>query len=342
MHEITSHRAVAITHRFLDVRGLRMHVAEAGAGPLVLLLHGFPETGYSFRHQLGALAAAGYHVVAPDLRGYGQTDRPAEVADYTLLHLVGDVIGLLDTLGEQQAVVVGHDWGAMVAWHTALLRPERVRAVIGMSVPYTPRGSGLFLSGGPVAPPPVTALRQAIGDGFYVAYFQQPEVADKELDRAPRTTLRRLFHSASGDGNWQPVVAPGEGFLDTLTEPETLPGWLTAADLDTFTADFAHSGFTGGLNYYRNIDRNWTLLTPWHLCPILAPSLFMLGDRDLAFRGTAAADITTALRKFTPNLRETIVLPGCGHWTQQERPAAVNAALLAFLRSLPSIGSADS
>ena len=192
MPEITDRRSVDIAHRFIDVRGLRVHVAEAGSGPLVLLLHGFPECWYSFRHQLVALAAAGYHVVAPDLRGYGRTASPSDVEDYTLLHLVGDVIGLLDELGEQRAVVAGHDWGAMVAWHTALLRPERVRAVIGLSVPYSPRGSGLFLSGAPVAPAPMAALRQALGDGFYMAYFQQPGVADEELGRDPRTLHGRL------------------------------------------------------------------------------------------------------------------------------------------------------
>ncbi|HEX3246388.1 MAG TPA: alpha/beta hydrolase, partial [Chloroflexota bacterium] len=193
-----------LTHRFIHTNGIRMYMAERGEGPLVLLLHGFPESWYSWRHQLSALAEAGYHAVAPDQRGYGQTDRPDDVQKYTQLHLVGDVIGLLDALGEQQAVVVGHDWGAPVAWNTALLRPDRVRGVVGLSVPYTPRGATSML----------TALRSVLGEGFYMAYFQEPGVADAELGRNPRETIRRLLYSASGDvpqmgSPRQPVVPAG-------------------------------------------------------------------------------------------------------------------------------------
>ncbi|WP_329425328.1 alpha/beta hydrolase [Streptosporangium sp. NBC_01495] len=316
-----------ITERFVDAGGIRMHLAEAGSGPLVLLLHGFPESWYSWRHQLAALAEAGYHAVAPDLRGYGHTDRPDRVEDYTMLHLVGDVIGLIDALGEQRAVVAGHDWGANVAWHTALLRPDRVRAVAGLSVPqlFSPR---------PVTAPLAT-MRTEIGDGFYVVYFQQPGVADEELGRDPRATLRRFFHSASGEeASWQLVVPPGGGFLDTVAEPDNLPGWLTEGDLDTFTAQFEHAGFTGGVNYYRNLDRNWALLAPWRSAAVLPPALFILGDRDVTFTWPEAKDLIAGGSTVVPNQRETVVLPGCGHWTQQERPAEVNQALIAFLRSL--------
>ena len=178
-----------VTHRHLDAGGLRMHIAEAGTGPLVLLLHGFPECWYSWRHQLSALAQAGCHAVAPDQRGYARTGGPDAADQYTMLHLAGDVIALLDALGEQTAVVAGHDWGAPVAWHTALLRPERVRGVIGLSVPYWPRGSR----------PPVAALRSGLGDGFYMVYFQQPGVADAELAADPRRTFTRLLYGGSGD-----------------------------------------------------------------------------------------------------------------------------------------------
>src|SRR5215468_2775880 len=191
----------AITHRYIQAGALRMHIAEAGQGPLVLLLHGFPESWYSWRHQLTALAAAGYHAVAPDQRGYCETDAPADPGEYTMLHLTGDVIALMDALGEDRAVVAGHDWGAPVAWHTALFRPDRVRGVIGLSVPYRPRGSA----------PPIATLRQHLGDGFYMVYFQQPGVADAELGRDPAMTLRKVLCSL--DTSLAPVK-PGGGLLD--------------------------------------------------------------------------------------------------------------------------------
>jgi pimeloyl-ACP methyl ester carboxylesterase len=196
-----------VRHRYVDARGLRMHIAEAGTGPLVLLLHGFPECWYSWRHQLTALAQAGYHAVAPDQRGYCRTGGPDAADEYTILHLTGDVIALMDALGEPRAVVTGHDWGAPVAWHTALLRPDRVRGVIGLSVPYRPRGSS----------PPIAAMRSMLGDGFYMIYFQQPGVADAELAADPRQTFTRLLYSASGDGpGGAPIVPPGGGFLDAV------------------------------------------------------------------------------------------------------------------------------
>jgi len=174
-------------HRFVETNGIRMHIAEAGSGPLVVLLHGFPESWYSWRHQLTALSEAGFHVVAPDQRGYGQTDRPEAIEAYTMLHLVGDVIGLLDVLGEPQATLIGHDWGAPVAWHTALFRPDRVRAVGGLSVPFRPRGGR----------PPLTMLRELRGENFYQIYFQQPGLAEADLERDIRTTMRTTLYGAS-------------------------------------------------------------------------------------------------------------------------------------------------
>jgi pimeloyl-ACP methyl ester carboxylesterase len=270
------------------------------------------------------LAEAGYHVVAPDQRGYGQTDRPAKWERYTQLHLVGDVIGLLDALDAAQAVVVGHDWGAPVAWHTALLRPDRVRGVAGLSIPYTPRGQ---VSG-------LTVLRSALGDGFYMQYFQALGVADAELARDARTSLRKFLYSASGDrplpaGDPPPMVVPaGQGILDILLDPETLPAWLTEADLDYYTAEFERTGFTGGLNWYRTLDLSWELLAAWQDALILPPALYIAGDRDGARRGFQR------LPAVAPNLRNSILLPGCGHWTQQERPTEVNAALIEFLQGL--------
>jgi pimeloyl-ACP methyl ester carboxylesterase len=302
-----------------------MHVAEAGEGPLVVLLHGFPESWYSWRHQLTALAEAGFHAVAPDQRGYGDTDAPDKIDRYTMLNLVGDVIGLVDTLGADTFVVVGHDWGAPVAWHTAQFRPDRVRGVAALSVPFRPRGSRK----------PTEVMRAAMGEGFYMVYFQQPGVADAELNADPRRTLRMLLYSASGDAAQRsPIVPAGGGFLDFLQDPDALPAWLTEDDLDTFVGDYVKAGFTGGLNWYRNLDRNWALTAPWHRAPVTPPALYVAGELDLVVNLPGTREYLPAMVEQVPNLRPIQLLPGCGHWTQQERPAEVNAALLEFLASL--------
>jgi pimeloyl-ACP methyl ester carboxylesterase len=297
-----------LTHRTVDANGIRIHIAEQGSGPLVLLCHGFPESWYSWRHQLGALSQAGFHAVAPDMRGYGNTDRPAEIERYTLFHLVGDMVGVLDALGEKQAVIVGHDWGAPVAWHAALMRPDRFRAVAGLSVPYRPRGS--------IAP--TTVMAQNADASFYQLYFQAPGVAEAELESDVRISLRKILYSGSGDvprrnpgaasSTGVGMVPRAGGFLTRMPNPESLPAWLSAADIDFYVQQFQHSGFRGGLNWYRNIDRNWELMAPY------------AGAADLA--------------RYSPQLRGTIMLPGCGHWTQQERSNEVNKALIDFMRGL--------
>ncbi|MGH3392421.1 MAG: alpha/beta fold hydrolase [Actinomadura sp.] len=314
-----------INHRFVDVNGLRMHIAEAGSGPLVLLLHGFPECWYSWRHQLPALAAAGYHVVAPDQRGYCRTGGPDDVQAYSIMHLAGDVTALLDALGEERAVIVGHDWGAPVAWHTAQFRPDRVRGVAALSVPHRPRTSAPLLA----------RMREMIGDGFYMLYFQRPREPEAEFERDLQATFRRFLYAASGDApGLAPIVPAGGGFLDICPEPERLPGWLTEDDIATYAAEFAPTGFTGPVNWYRNLDRNWELTAAWHRAPVTPPALYIAGDRDLVVTNPAAKEFIAGMRTFVPNLRDTIWLPGCGHWTQQERPAEVNAALLDFLGTL--------
>ena len=319
-----------ITHRTVETNGIRMHVAEQGAGPLVVLCHGFPESWYSWRHQLAALAEAGFHAVAPDMRGYGQTDAPAEIDRYTLLHLVGDMIGLLDAIGAESAVIAGHDWGAPVAWHAALLRPDRFRAVIGLSVPFRPRS--------PVRP--TTAMPQTDDATFYQLYFQTPGVAEAELQRDVRATIRRLLYSGSGDAPRREgaagvgMVPRGGGFLDHTADPDALPPWLTAADIEFYAAEHGRTGFHGGLNWYRNIDRNWELLAPYAGAVVTVPALYVAGDRDLVVTFRGMDQLITNLSKFVPSLRRTLMLPGCGHWTQQERPREVNAAMVEFLKSL--------
>ena len=323
-----------ITHRFVETNGIRMHVAETGWGPLVVLCHGFPESWYSWRHQLVALARAGYHVVAPDQRGYGQTDAPQPIEQYTLLHLVGDVVGLVGALGEKTAVIVGHDWGAPVAWHAALLRPDIFRAVVGLSVPFIPRR--------PVRP--TSVMPQTSEAIFYQLYFQEPGVAEADLERDPKATIRRLLYWASGEARDPAArrVATGDvgmvpratGLVNSRPDPRSLPAWLGEAEIDFYAGEFARAGFRGGLNWYRNIDRNWELLAPWAGAQVTVPALYIAGEHDLvlAFRGMD--QLLPALPKLIPNLRQTLILPGCGHWTQQERPEEVDTAMLEFLKTL--------
>ncbi|MGO9048617.1 MAG: alpha/beta fold hydrolase [Xanthobacteraceae bacterium] len=319
-----------ITHHIVEANGIHLHVAERGEGPVVLLCHGFPESWYSWRHQLAALSAAGFRAIAPDMRGYGRSDRPEAIEQYTLLHLIGDMVGLLDALGIEHAAIAGHDWGAPVAWHAALLRPDRFRAVVGLSVPYRPRTSVI----------PTSAMPRRDDAMFYQLYFQTPGVAEAELERDVRTTLAKVLYAASGDaprrpgGNDVAMVSQGGGFLTRLPVPDVLPVWLSEADLEFYVGEFARTGFRGGLNWYRNIDRNWELLAPFTNAKVTVPALYMAGDRDLvvAFRNMDKA--IASLATYVPQLRGTVILPGCGHWTQQERAADVNAAMISFLRQL--------
>jgi pimeloyl-ACP methyl ester carboxylesterase len=268
------------------------------------------------------------------MRGYGETGQPQEIDQYTLFHLAGDMVGVLDALGVAEAVVVGHDWGAPVAWHCALFRPDRFRAVAGLSVPFRPRGSTR----------PTSAMPQTESSLFYQLYFQAPGLAEAELERDPRDTIRRLLYSGSGDvlrksdntlGDRAPGMVPRTGgFLTRTVDPPTLPAWLTEADIDFYATEFAHTGFRGGLNWYRNIDCNWELLAPFAGAKVMVPALYVAGDRDVVVRFPGMDKLLANLKLFIPNLTKTIMLSGCGHWTQQERASEVNAALIAFLRGL--------
>ncbi len=313
--------AIEIKHRVIEVNGLQMRLAEAGSGPLVVLLHGFPESWYSWRHQLRALADAGFHAVAPNQRGYPGTDSPAAVTDYTILHLVGDVVGLIGALGEQNAAVIGHDWGAPVAWHTALLRPDLVRGVGGLSVPFTART--------PV--PALTAARDAFGEAFYQLYFQRPGV-EKEFEADLTESFRRSLFGLSGNNPEvrRLLVPEGQRFFDGWISPDELPAWLTERDLAAYVEEFAESSFFGPLNWYRNIDHNWALTAPWEGARITPPALFLAGDRDPVMSWYDASTLEASLRTLVPNLRRFELVPGVGHWIQQERPEVTNAALIEF------------
>jgi pimeloyl-ACP methyl ester carboxylesterase len=230
-----------VEHRHVEANGIKLHLAMQGQGPLVLFCHGFPESWYSWRHQLAALAEAGFRAVAPDMRGYGESDRPQAVDQYSMFHLVGDMVGVLDAIGEAQGVIVGHDWGAPVAWHAALMRPDRFKAVAALSVPYRPRGGGL----------PTASMPQTPDAQFYQLYFQEPGLADKELDADPKASIRKILYSGSGD---VPRRSPGTahagvgmvkrdgGFLTRMPDPETLPAWLTDADIDMYARQFKGLG----------------------------------------------------------------------------------------------------
>lgn len=316
-----------ITHHFVDLNGIRMHYAQQGAGPLVILCHGFPETWYSWRHQIPALAEAGFRVVAPDQRGYGRTDRPQAIEEYNALCLAGDLVMLVDALGEKSAVLVGHDWGSMITGYCALLRPDVFRAVAFMSVPFLPRSR---------TSPVEEARKIAGGKIFYQTYFQAPGQAERDLEANVRRSLLMLLYSVSGDPppaeRWSHLFDPSKTFIDSLSEPAALPKWLTERDLEVMTAEFVRTGFRGGLNWYRNIERNWHLTSSLDGARPAQPAMFLAGDLDVGLRiyPKAFEDIDVNV----PRLKSKVMLPGAGHWVQQERPAEVTRALLDFLRNL--------
>jgi pimeloyl-ACP methyl ester carboxylesterase len=314
-----------IRHRQIALNGIEMHVAEAGTGPLVLLCHGWPELWYSWRHQLNALAAAGFRVAAPDMRGFGQTTAPDDVGAYTILHTVGDMVALVAALGEKRAAIVGHDWGAPVAWHAALLRPDVFSTVAGLSVPHRKRGRAA----------PLETLKKAGKGDYYWIYFQD-KAAEEEFARDAAFTLRRLFHIGFGETpkseKMSLYVDRQKGLLGASRDPVPLPPWLTDQDIAVFAAEYRRTGFRGGLNWYRNIDRNWELAAPWQDAVITQPALFIAGSNDAVITGAMGQRALEDLESLVPNLKRKILIDGAGHWIQQERPDAVNAALIGFLR----------
>lgn len=312
------------------VAGTRIHCVEAGEGPLVLLVHGFPESWYSWRHQLPVLAAAGYRTVAIDVRGYGRSAKPNAIEEYRMVRLVADNVALVGALGETTATIVGHDWGAPIAWTSALLRPDVFTAVAGLSVPWSPPGDVR----------PTSLMRMMAGDEeFYVEYFQEPGRAEAEIEADIRDWLLGFMYTGSGDAPPPDIaagtiatVARGTQMKARFHRPDPLPTWLTDADLDVYTREFEYSGLRGPLNRYRNVDRDWEDLAAYRGASIAVPALFIGGDRDGPTMWGAAA--IAAFPTTLPRLHRSLILEGCGHWTQQERPAEVNAALLDFLAAV--------
>lgn len=308
-----------IIHRRVETNGITLHVAEQGTGPLVILCHGWPECWHSWHHQMAALAAAGYRAVAPDQRGFGESDAPPEIEQYNIAYTVGDMVGLVAALGEKQAVIVGHDWGAPVAWTAAQLRPDIFRAVAAMSVPFFRRGPK----------PPTEGLKEAGVTRYYWQYFQTPGVAEAELEADPDFSLRAILYGH----DVTLMLKPDRGFLGDPRPLKPRPSWLSEEDVSTVVAAYRHSGFRGGLNWYRNIDRNWGLSGAWESLRIRQPALFITGTEDILLRSNPRLrSVIDKMGETVPGLRRTLYLEGAGHWIQRERAPEVSEALNAFLK----------
>lgn len=310
--------------RTISTNGGDLHVVDEGTGPPVILAHGFPETSYSWRHQIPALAEAGYRAVAPDGRGYGRSSRPDAVEDYDIEHLNDDLLGVLDDLGHEKGVFVGHDWGAIAVWALALRAPERVAGVVGMSVPFIPRGEH----------PPTETMRHVFADNFfYMLYFQEPGVADANLAADVEHTMRGMLLGltpGAGDDPTAFFAGDDRGFAERLPVVEGEPDWINRAEIDRYVETFEETGFTGGLNWYRNLDRNWELMAPHAGAKVQPPAAFVGGVDDPVLMMTPLSTMDGWLT----DPRGVTVVEGAGHWVQQEKPAETNAALLAFLRGL--------
>lgn len=315
-----------IKHRFVKANGIKMHVAESGEGFPVVFCHGFPECWYSWRHQMKAVADAGFRAIVPDQRGYGETECPEPIEAYTQRKLVGDIVGMLDAMGEGRCVIVGHDWGGMVAWNAALMAPESIERVVGINTPYMPRS--------PIKP--TDAMRAMAAGGFhYVLYFQTPGVAEAELERDVARSLRAFYQDprvvdAEEIRKAPPGVfgKPGGGLLDRFTDGPH-GKFLTDEDFEVFLRSFKKSGFRGGLNWYRCMDRNWEESAGQEEL-IEQPALMITAELDVVLR----PEMAEGMKARVPNLRRTVLVKGSGHWTQQEKPAEVNAALLDFIKDL--------
>ncbi|WOL06664.1 bifunctional epoxide hydrolase 2-like [Canna indica] len=312
-----------IEHRMVSVNGINMHVAEKGEGPVVLLLHGFPELCYSWRHQIVALAAHGYRAVAPDLRGFGDTDAPPAVPSYTMFHVVGDLVALIDSLGQDQVFVVGHDWGALVAWNLCMFRPDKVRALVNMSVVFRPRHPGRK---------PVEILRAAFGDDYYVCAFQEPGKTESEFAHIGSSLVIKKFLTYHDPG---PAIVPKElGFAAKPEKEITLPAWLSEEDIDYYASKFEKSGFTGGLNYYRALDLNWELMAPWTGVQVKVPVKFIVGDQDLAYHFPGVQDYISngGFKRDVPLLEDLVVMEGAGHFINQEKPQETSDLIIEFFK----------
>ncbi|MCF2523620.1 alpha/beta hydrolase [Bradyrhizobium sp. G127] len=309
-----------LSSRLISANGIEIFVTEQGSGPLVLLCHGWPELSHSWRHQLPAIAAAGFHVVAPDMRGFGRTSAPESVESYSIFDLVGDMVALVAELGETKAIIVGHDWGAPVAWHAALFRPDIFTAVGGLSVAPPWRGHER----------PMETLAKSGITNFYWQYFQKPGVAEAEFERDVDYTMRAISFGVDDSL----YLREGFGFLGNPAIERKLPDWIGPADHAHVVETYRRTGFRGGLNWYRNIDRNWDLTAPWHGAQIHQPAIFIAGAKDSVVTSILGGKRVTEMHRVLPNLKRKLIIEGAGHWIQQERRDEVNAALIEFLKDV--------
>lgn len=309
-----------IKSHVIRTNGIDGHIVEDGSGPAVLLCHGFPETWRSWRRQIQLLAEAGFRAIAPDMRGYGGSSAPADASAYSQPHIVGDLVGLMDGLGIENAVIVGHDWGAIAAWSAALMHPDRFTRVVGLSVAYVPRGDVNLLE----------QLRQG-QEHFYMTLFQRPE-ANAAMMLDVETTLKLNYYIASGTAPEKDRFHPYASPLAAITlPPKELPSWLDKDDFDHAVKTFRATSFEGGLNWYRGIETTFEEMAPFRGARIYQPSLFLYGEMDAIQECTRLW--IDDLPKNAPNLVQSLRVPGAGHWLQQEAPEMVNSALLDFLRS---------
>ncbi|GAU11472.1 hypothetical protein TSUD_344620 [Trifolium subterraneum] len=315
-----------IEHRTIEVNGIKMHIAEKGNkdGPVVLFLHGFPELWYSWRHQIVALSSLGYRAVAPDLRGYGDTDAPASISSYTIFHIVGDIVALIDSLGVDQVFLVAHDWGASIGWHLCMFRPERIKAYVSLSVPFSRRNPKIK---------PIDARRAAYGDDYYICRFQ--ELGKMEAEIAEVGTAYVLKNILTTRQTGPPILPKGEfGIGFNPNTPDTLPSWLTEDDLAYYASKFEKTGFTGGLNYYRNLNINWELTAPWSGVKIKVPVKFITGELDMVYTSQHVKEYIHGggFKEDVPNLEEVIVQKGVAHFNNQETAEEISNHIYEFIK----------
>ncbi|EEF39292.1 epoxide hydrolase A [Ricinus communis] len=310
-----------IEHTTVYTNGINMHIASIGKGPVILFLHGFPDLWYTWRHQLLALSSLGYRCIAPDLRGFGDTDAPPSPNEYTVLHIVGDLVGLLDSLGVEQVFLVGHDWGATVAWHLCLFRPDRIKALVNTSVAFSPRNPHKK---------PVERYRELLGDDFYICRFQEHGEIEEDFAKAGAARIIRRFLASRSTA--PPCVPKATGFR-SLPVPQNLPSWLSEEDINYYVSKYGQKGFTGGLNYYRCLDLNWELTAPWTGSQIKVPVKFIVGDMDITYHFPGVKEyIHHGMKKHVPFLQEVVVLEGVAHFLSQEKPDEVTAHIHDFIK----------
>ncbi|PIN04425.1 Soluble epoxide hydrolase [Handroanthus impetiginosus] len=311
-----------IQHKIIQTNGINIHVAEIGDGPAVLFLHGFPELWYSWRHQMLFLSSRGYRAIAPDLRGYGDSDAPPCATSYTAFHIIGDLVGLLDAMGLDRVFLVGHDWGAVMAWYFCLLRPDRIKALVNLSVVFQPRNPKRK---------PVESMRAKLGDDYYICRFQEPGEAEEEF---ARVDTARLIKKLLTTRNPAPPRLPKEvGFGCLPHKPITMPSWLSEEDVQYYAAKFNQKGFTGGLNYYRAMDLSWELAAPWTGVQIKVPVKFIVGDLDITYNTPGVKEYIHKgrFKQHVPFLQELVILEGVAHFLNQEKPDEINQHIYDFI-----------